>query len=179
MGVNFPRRFTSVPVHVGPEAIESWLDSLREPLLYAISIGNHHGKARTMRHRALQARGLKPLSLRHPTAYVEPDASLGEACHLMAFAYAGVRCAIGDAVILNTHASVDHECVLGDGVHIAVGAHLAGRVTIGDNTFVGSGATIGPDVTIAPDCIIGAGATVVRDITEPGTYVGVPARRIR
>ncbi|HOM34019.1 MAG TPA: acetyltransferase, partial [Clostridia bacterium] len=27
-------------------------------------------------------------------------------------------------------------------------------------------------------CKTGAGAVVVRDITEPGTYVGVPVRRI-
>ena len=28
-------------------------------------------------------------------------------------------------------------------------------------------------------CMLGAGAVVVRDITEAGTYVGVPARKIK
>jgi len=28
-------------------------------------------------------------------------------------------------------------------------------------------------------CMICAGAVVVKDITEPGRYVGVPARRVR
>ena len=34
------------------------------------------------------------------------------------------------------------------------------------------------NITICGGCMIGAGAVVVRDIEEPGTYVGVPARRL-
>ena len=34
-------------------------------------------------------------------------------------------------------------------------------------------------VRIVEGCLIGAGAVVTDDLTEPGTYVGAPARRIR
>ena len=66
-----------------------------------------------------------------------------------------------------------------DYVHIAVGAHLAGTVHIGTETFVGAGATIINNTSVCDHCIIGAGAAVVKDIAEEGTYIGVPAKRIK
>ena len=47
---------------------------------------------------------------------------------------------------------------------------------IGDRVSIGSNATILP-VTICDDVVIGAGAVVTKDITEPGTYIGNPARK--
>jgi UDP-perosamine 4-acetyltransferase len=34
-------------------------------------------------------------------------------------------------------------------------------------------------VRIAAGCLVGAGAVVTKDLTEPGTYVGTPAKRLR
>ena len=34
------------------------------------------------------------------------------------------------------------------------------------------------NINIYSGCKVGAGAVVVKDITEPGTYVGVPVRRV-
>lgn len=49
---------------------------------------------------------------------------------------------------------------------------------IGNHVSIGSNATILP-VTICNHVVIGAGAVVTKDITEPGIYVGNPARLIR
>lgn len=49
---------------------------------------------------------------------------------------------------------------------------------IGDHVSIGSNATILP-VTICDNVVIGAGAVVSKDITEPGVYVGNPARKIK
>ena len=49
-------------------------------------------------------------------------------------------------------------------------------MTIGNSTWIGAGATVSNNVNICGECTIGAGAVVVKDITEPGTYIGVPAR---
>jgi acetyltransferase-like isoleucine patch superfamily enzyme len=35
-----------------------------------------------------------------------------------------------------------------------------------------------PRVSVSNRVIIGAGSVVTRDITEPGVYVGAPARRV-
>tara|TARA_B100000315_G_scaffold189472_1_gene179314 strand:- start:215 stop:664 length:450 start_codon:yes stop_codon:yes gene_type:complete len=46
---------------------------------------------------------------------------------------------------------------------------------IGNNVSIGSNATILP-VTICDNVVIGAGAVVTKDITNPGIYMGNPAR---
>ena len=79
---------------------------------------------------------------------------------------------------MNTSASIDHDCQIGDGVHVAPGSHLAGGVSVGAACFLGAGTIVIPGVTIAANTTTGAGAVVVRDLDEPGTYVGVPARRL-
>jgi len=48
---------------------------------------------------------------------------------------------------------------------------------IGDRVSIGTNSTIMP-VSICDDVVIGAGAVVITDITEPGTYVGNPARKL-
>ena len=86
---------------------------------------------------------------------------------------------IGRHVLVNLNATIGHDAVIGDYCTINPGANISGNVTIGEGCFIGTGATIIEKVTIAPWTVIGAGAVVVEDITEPGTYVGVPAKRIK
>ena len=62
---------------------------------------------------------------------------------------------------------------------MSVGGLVAGTVRIGAKTWVGAGATVSNGVSVCGGCMLGAGAGVVRDITEAGTYVGVPARKIK
>ena len=49
---------------------------------------------------------------------------------------------------------------------------------IGDHVSIGSNVTILP-VHICDHTVIGAGSVVTKNITEPGVYVGNPARKIR
>ena len=48
---------------------------------------------------------------------------------------------------------------------------------IGNKVYIGSNATLLP-VRICDDVVIGAGAVVTKDITEPGTYIGNPAKKL-
>jgi sugar O-acyltransferase (sialic acid O-acetyltransferase NeuD family) len=169
----------SVPIIVGGDAIERWLaDEGTDGLSYAIAIGNRH-RARLERCRLLLRKNLQPATLIHPMSFISPSARVGAACQILALAFLGAAASIGDAVILNAHASVDHECRLGDAVYVGPGAVLAGEVQIGTSSFIGAGAIVLPGIRIAADVIIGAGAVVTENIEEPGTYVGVPARRTR
>ena len=142
-----------------------------------VAVGNA-----AVRHRLLAAlteQGATVATLVHPHASVAWDALLGVGTVVMAGAVVSTGARLADGAIVNTCASVDHDCTLGTCVHVAVGAHLCGTVTVGDGTWIGAGATVINNIKITTDCTVGAGAAVVKDITEQGTYVGVPAKRIK
>ena len=125
----------------------------------------------------LSKNGATIINLIHPNATIASGAKLGRGVLVAAGALVGVDATVGDGAIVNTMASVDHDCVLGNFSHVSAGVHMAGAKKIADFTFVGVGATVIQNV--CSNCIIGAGAVVVKDIREPGTYVGVPAKKIR
>ncbi len=63
----------------------------------------------------------------------------------------------------------------------SVGGPAKGRRDLWRSTKIGNGVSIGTNATILPvticdGTVIGAGAVVTKDITEPGIYVGNPAR---
>lgn len=118
-------------------------------------------------------------TLIHPDAVIAEDVEIGAGTVVMAGAVINPGAKIGKGCIINTCASVDHDCRIGDYVHVSVGAHIAGTVTVEDNTWIGAGATVSNNLEICPDCMIGAGAVVVKDLLSPGTYVGVPAQKIK
>ncbi len=116
----------------------------------------------------------------HPSAVVSPmETAIGRGTVVMANAVINPCARIGRHCIINTSAVVEHDNQIGDYAHISVGAKLAGTVTIGESTWVGIGAVVSNNLTICPECMIGAGAAVVKNIEEHGTYVGVPARKVK
>lgn len=111
-------------------------------------------------------------------AVINEDVLLGPGTVVMDGAVVNSGTEVGRGCIVNTNSSVDHDCRLGENVHIAPGATVSGGVVVGDNSMIGTGANIIHGVRLCADCVVGAGATVVNDLTQPGTYVGTPARRI-
>ena len=115
----------------------------------------------------------------HPAAVISKYAvTIGEGTVIMANAVVNPGSSIGCHCIVNTAAVVEHDNKIEDFVHLSVGAKLAGTVSVGRSTWVGIGAVVSNNITLCGGCMIGAGAVVVKDIVEPGTYVGVPARRL-
>lgn len=85
---------------------------------------------------------------------------------------------LGRGVIVNTAAVVEHDVVIGDFCHVAPRAVLLGNCQLGEEVWLGANATVVQGVSICAHVTIGAGAVVTQDITEPGTYVGAPARKV-
>lgn len=144
---------------------------------FFVGIGSN--AARRAVFEKLEKSGAKIVNLIHPAAVVAKDVTFGKGVAVMAGAVINTGSRIENGAIINTCASVDHDCVVGVFSHISVGSHLAGTVAVGESTFVGAGATVINNITICGGCVIGAGAVVIRNIETPGTYAGVPAKRIK
>lgn len=113
-----------------------------------------------------------------PKASIGPGATISTACFVGHHAHVGPMARLGWACIINTGAVVEHECRVGDFCHVSVNATIAGRSSLGDHSMLGAGATIIDQVSVCGDVMVGAGAVVSQSIETPGTYVGVPAKRI-
>jgi sugar O-acyltransferase (sialic acid O-acetyltransferase NeuD family) len=117
-------------------------------------------------------------TLVHPASIIGNQVELSPGTVVMAGAVINCCTKIYNGCIVNTGATVDHDSCIEDYVHISPGAHIAGTVRVGRGTWLGAGSVVSNNINIIPYCIIGAGTVIVKDITEPGTYVGVPARKI-
>lgn len=114
-----------------------------------------------------------------PTAILAPDVFLGAGTAVFRGAIINSGAVLGGHNIVNTGAIIEHGVTSGVNVFFGPGSVTAGDVKIGENVYIGAGATIKNSVTIGNDITIGAGAVVTSNLTEPGVYVGVPARLIK
>lgn len=142
-----------------------------------VAIGNPGIRERIQKE--LTEKGVKIVTLIHPSAVIGTKVQIGAGTVIMAGAVINPDTCIGNGCIINTGATVDHDNKIADFAHVSVGSHLAGTVTIGKKTWIGVGAAVSNNITICDDCMIGAGAVIIKDIAEPGTYVGVPARKVK
>jgi sugar O-acyltransferase (sialic acid O-acetyltransferase NeuD family) len=129
-------------------------------------------------HRSLSGLGFSLPSIVSPTAVVNEQVAIGDGTVIMDGAVINSGASIGELSIVNTNATVEHDCIIGAYSHIAPGAVLCGGVTVGDQAMIGASACVLPGVRIADRCLVGGGATVTRNLTEPGVYLGTPARRM-
>lgn len=137
-----------------------------------VAIGNAETRER------IQGKLDNVVTLIHPNAVISRRVQIGRGSVIMAGAVINSDSVVGNGVIINTGASLDHDCVIEDFAHVSVGAHIAGTVRVGRRAWIGAGAVVINNLNICGDCMIGAGAVVVRDISEPGTYIGLPAKRL-
>ncbi len=114
----------------------------------------------------------------HPSAVVAPDVVIGAGTVVMPGAVLNTGTVVGRHCIVNTSATADHDCVLEDFTHLSPGAHLAGEVHIGARSWIGAGGIVVNGARLCADCRVGAGGVVIHSLTQPGTYVGVPVRRL-
>lgn len=128
---------------------------------------------------ALAALGELAPAVVHPRAVVGRRNVLGAGTLVCPGAVITVDCEIGSGLTMNLNATIGHGCKLGEWITLSPGAKISGNCEIGHGVFFGTNASVIPGIKIAAGAVIGAGAVVTRDITEPGTYVGVPARCVR
>jgi acetyltransferase-like isoleucine patch superfamily enzyme len=122
------------------------------------------------------------------------ECTIGDNCFIGPFVEIQKGVVIGNSCKIQSHAficelvTINNNCFIGHGVTFindkfkggnpARGdRHLWESTNIGNNVSIGSNATILP-VDICDDVVIGAGSVVTKSITEPGVYVGNPAKKM-
>lgn len=151
---------------------------LEEDDRYIIAIGENTGRREIFD--CLQEKyNERCISVISPYAHIGIDAAIGCGTFVAAKAYIGPQARVGNNTIINTGSIVEHEAIIGNNTHIAPGTVICGRARIGDNVFCGAGSTIVDKISICDNVVIGAGAVVKENISDAGTYVGIPARKIK
>jgi acetyltransferase-like isoleucine patch superfamily enzyme len=124
----------------------------------------------------------------HPTAAVDPSASIGDGTKVWINVQVREGARIGRNCILSKDVYVDHGVEIGNGCKIQNGVSLYNGVTIEDDVFVGPNACFtndkvpranNPDWQVTPTCVrrgasIGANATIVCGV-EIGKYAMLAA----
>lgn len=112
-----------------------------------------------------------------PFVEIQRDVIIGKRCRIQSHAFICELVTIGNDCFISHGAMFINDLFAQGGP--AKGRQEMWRATrIGDNVSIGTNATILP-VTICDSVVIGAGAVVTKDISQPGFYVGNPARLLR
>lgn len=144
---------------------------------YFLGVGNNEKRKEKAEHLEKKCGGIL-VSIFSEYAVIRQDARIESGVFIGANAYVGPQTKIGRHTIINTSSVVEHEAVIGNYVHIAPNATICGKTKIGDGVFCGAGCTVIDNINVCDHTVIGAGAVVIQNIVTPGTYIGVPARRI-
>ena len=168
----------SIKTSMGLEIIGKTADAFtyKDEADFFVAIGSNATREKIQEKLIIE--GLNVASLIHPSAVIGIDIEIGIGSVVMAGVVINSSSRIGKGCIINTSSSLDHDNIIDNFVHISPGVRTAGSVDIGKGTWVGIGSIVSNNVNICSGCKVGAGAVVVKDITEPGTYVGVPVRKI-
>ncbi|OMF59358.1 acetyltransferase [Paenibacillus sp. FSL R5-0490] len=146
---------------------------------YEIFVGIGNNTTRQRIHEMVETVGASIPVLVHPDAVVGGQVNIGNGTVVMAGSIINCCTDIGKGCVINTGTTIDHDNCIGDYVHISPGVHLAGTVKIGEGSWLGIGSVVSNNINITSGCQFGAGSVVVKDVNYPGTYAGVPIRKIK
>lgn len=125
------------------------------------------------------SKGGKFITLKHPTAYIAPNAIIGEGCIITAYCRLSCDIFVGNYNTFQPFTSVGHDVKIGNFCHFNTNSFMGGFVRIEDEVTLHTGAIIHPHKTVKMNSIIGAGAVVIRNVPASTTLFGNPAIKLK
>lgn len=113
-----------------------------------------------------------------PASHISRWAHIGTGCIISAGTIITTQISIGNHSQLNLNTTIGHDCKIGEYFTTAPATNISGECIFGKHVYFGTGSATRDTVSICENVVIGMGAMVVKNINEPGTYVGIPARKI-
>ena len=115
----------------------------------------------------------------HPSSQIHGnDVEIGEGSIICAGSIITTNVKLGKHTHINLLTTIGHDCIIGDFFTTAPGVQISGNETIGNRVYFGTRSCVKQKLKICDDVIIGMNAGVVRDITQPGIYIGTPAKKL-
>lgn len=118
------------------------------------------------------------ITLIHPSVQISKWVKVGMGSIITAGCILTCDIEIGPFSQLNVNTTICHDNVIGDFFTTAPSVNINGNCRIESNVYFGCGSATKQGVNVCSNVIIGMGAMVINDITEPGTYIGIPARKL-
>lgn len=116
---------------------------------------------------------------KHPSAQIlGNDVNIGKGSIICAGVIITTNVVIGEHTHLNLHTTIGHDCRIKNYFTTAPGAKISGNCDIGDFVYIGTNASVKEKINICNSVTIGLNAGVVKHISEPGVYIGTPAKKI-
>jgi acetyltransferase-like isoleucine patch superfamily enzyme len=112
-----------------------------------------------------------------PFVEIQKGANIGRRCRIQSHSFICELVSIGDDCFIS-HGAMFINDLFAEGGPSGRDPNLWRATKLGNRVSIGTNATLLP-VTICDGVVIGAGAVVTKDITEPGIYIGNPARLLR
>ena len=116
----------------------------------------------------------------HPSVHIMDDnIEIGYGSFIGANSILTTNIKLGNHTLLNRGNHIGHDSIAGDFFSMMPCAVIGGNVTLGDNVYLGSCSNIREKINVNSNVIIGMNAAIVKDINKSGTYVGVPAKKLK
>ena len=154
-----------------------WLKEYPEDIWVTCAIGTGYVRKRIWSSLA-ECGNIHPATLIDPSVIIGKNSEIGEGSIICAGTILAIAAKPGFNSIINLSCTIGHDTVLEECCTVHPGTNISGKVHVGSCTDIGTGTKVIQGLTICAGCMIGAGSVVVRNIMEPGTYVGVPVKRI-
>jgi sugar O-acyltransferase (sialic acid O-acetyltransferase NeuD family) len=141
---------------------------------FVFAIGNIEAKKHSVER--MKARGIKCVTLIHPTAVVASSAVIGEGVILCPFVLVSDHVVLGDFVMMNFYSSCGHDTKVGKYGMFSPYATANGFVNMEDEVFLGSHATITGYRKVGAGAKISANSVAMHDVPAGGFVFGVPGK---
>ena len=125
----------------------------------------------------IDADGLARATFIHNSAIVDPTAVINSGTFVGPFCIVAYESVINNDCLVAPYTLVSHRANLGQGTVTNPGAMIAGAVTVGKYCLMGIRSTTVDQIEICDRVQVGPCAFITKTITEPGRYLGSPARR--
>ncbi len=155
------------------DVVVSYKNCLFDELL--IAIGYKHFEQRRDMYNSLK--GIIPFGrMIHSSSFVDPSVKIGDGVVVYPGCVIDMKAQLEDNVLLNAGVVIAHDTKIGAHSFLSPGVKVAGFVRVGNCVSLGIGTCVVDNLQLVDFVRTGAGAVVTENLTEPGLYLGVPAR---